>query len=42
MRENTLKQGLNAGKVVFGVQYFHSTVGRLLQQSSEAYLSKMR
>ena len=25
-----------------GVQYFHSTVGRLLQQSSEAYLQKMR
>jgi len=25
-----------------GVQYFHSTVGRLLQQSSEAYLLKMR
>jgi hypothetical protein len=24
------------------VQYFHSTVGRLLQQSSEAYLAKMR
>src|SRR5262249_35423392 len=25
-----------------GVQYFHGTVGRLLQQSSEAYLSRMR
>ena len=25
-----------------GVQYFHSTVGRLLQQSSEASLRKMR
>jgi len=25
-----------------GVHYFHSTVGRLLQQSSEAYLTKMR
>jgi len=25
-----------------GVQYFHSTVGRLLQQSSETYLQKMR
>jgi len=25
-----------------GVQYFHSTVGRLLQQSSEAYLQRMR
>jgi len=25
-----------------GVQYFHGTVGRLLQQSSEAYLSQVR
>ena len=25
-----------------GVQYFHSTVGRLLQQSSEAYLKTIR
>jgi 2-keto-3-deoxy-L-rhamnonate aldolase RhmA len=25
-----------------GVQYFHSTVGRLLRQSSEAYLQKVR
>ena len=25
-----------------GVQYFHSTVGRLLQQSAEAYLAKVR
>ena len=25
-----------------GVQYFHSTVGRLLQQSSNAYLQTMR
>jgi 2-keto-3-deoxy-L-rhamnonate aldolase RhmA len=25
-----------------GVQYFHRTVGRLLQQSSEAYLRTMR
>src|SRR3989442_2252172 len=25
-----------------GVQYFHGSVGRLLQQSSEAYLQKMR
>jgi hypothetical protein len=25
-----------------GVQYFHSTVGRLLQQSSHAYLQTMR
>ena len=25
-----------------GVQYFHSTVGRLIQQSSEGYLRKMR
>jgi hypothetical protein len=25
-----------------GVQYFHSTVGRLLQQSTEAYLQKVR
>src|SRR6185295_10955595 len=25
-----------------GVQYFHSTIGRLLQQSSEAYLQRMR
>jgi hypothetical protein len=25
-----------------GVQYFHSTVGRLLQQSSEAYLRTSR
>jgi 4-hydroxy-2-oxoheptanedioate aldolase len=25
-----------------GVQYFHSTVGRLLQQGSEGYLGKMR
>jgi hypothetical protein len=24
------------------VQYFHSSVGRLLQQSSEAYLKTMR
>jgi hypothetical protein len=25
-----------------GVQYFHGSVGRLLQQSSEAYLQKVR
>jgi len=25
-----------------GVQYFHSTVGRLLQQSSQAYLQRVR
>jgi 2-keto-3-deoxy-L-rhamnonate aldolase RhmA len=25
-----------------GVQYFHSTVGRLLQQSSDVYLQTMR
>ena len=25
-----------------GVQYFHGTVGRLLQQGSEAYLKTMR
>jgi 4-hydroxy-2-oxoheptanedioate aldolase len=25
-----------------GVQYFHGSVGRLLQQSSEPYLNKMR
>ena len=25
-----------------GVRYFHSSVGRMLQQSSEAYLNKMR
>ena len=25
-----------------GVQYFHSRVSRLLQQSSDAYLQKMR
>jgi hypothetical protein len=25
-----------------GVQYFHSSVGRLLQHGSEAYLTKMR
>jgi len=25
-----------------GVQYFHSSVGRLLQHGSDAYLQKMR
>jgi hypothetical protein len=25
-----------------GVQYFHGSVGRLLQQGSEAYLQKVR
>ena len=88
MRENTLKQRLEAGRAAFGVmctfpsphpevqkmmergvetivgagrvagcscpdtlvpkflglgvRYFHSTVGRLLQQSSETYLNTMR
>jgi len=47
MRENTLKTRLYPDTLIpkflgLGVQYFHSGVNRLLQQSSEAYLTTMR
>jgi hypothetical protein len=38
MRENNLIPKF----LGLGVQYFHSSVNRLLQQSSEAYLKTMR
>ena len=47
MRENTLKTRLYPDTLIpkflgLGVQYFHTGVDRLLQQSSAAYLTTMR